>query len=191
MSRSVFLHTSSAVFIAAQRTMCCIRVFGTDAFTPYMLMWSPLYVAQPSASSERSPVPTTTPFRRFAMSMRICVRSRACEFSYVTSCTLISCSMSLKCCMHASFIDISFIVVPSAFIRFWALEYVRSVVPNPGIVTAMMSLCGLLSMSKAFAVTSSARVESSPPEMPITALCERVWAMRRASAVACIMKMSL
>ena len=32
-----------------------------DALTAYILMWSPLYVAQPSASSERSPVPMTSP----------------------------------------------------------------------------------------------------------------------------------
>ena len=36
-------------------------VLGMDAFTPYMLMWSALYVHQPSASSDKSPVPTTIP----------------------------------------------------------------------------------------------------------------------------------
>ena len=47
---------------AAQRTRCLIKVLGTEALTPYIDMWSPLYVHQPRASSERSPVPTTRPF---------------------------------------------------------------------------------------------------------------------------------
>ena len=34
----------------------------------------------------------------FAMSISTCVRSRACEFSYVTSWTDSSCPISAKCC---------------------------------------------------------------------------------------------
>lgn len=45
----------------------------------------------PKVSSDRSPVPITSAFFLFAMSIRICVRSRAWEFSYVTSCTEVSC----------------------------------------------------------------------------------------------------
>ena len=61
ISRSVFREMSST-FVAANFTKWRISVLGMPAFTPYMLMWSPLYVAQPRASSERSPVPMTSPF---------------------------------------------------------------------------------------------------------------------------------
>ena len=47
----------------------------------YMLMWSPLYVHQPSASSETSPVPITKP-----LFMRMLVRMRAWTFSKMRSC---------------------------------------------------------------------------------------------------------
>ena len=186
MSSSVLFTLSSVVLFAVWRTMCLIMVFGSDALTPYMLIWSPLYVAQPNASSDRSPVPITMPFSWLAMSMRICVRSLACEFSYVTSWLLMSWSISLKCCMQASFIDMSLIFVPSACISASALLYVRSLVPNPGIVTVVMLLCGNPSRSHALAMTSRARVESSPPEKPITQLFAPVCAIRFASAMLCM-----
>ncbi len=53
--------TAANSFSAAHFTRLFTRVFGTPAFTPYIDMWSPLYVAHPKASSERSPVPITMP----------------------------------------------------------------------------------------------------------------------------------
>ena len=80
----LFIHCTSS---AHQRQTSRTAVFGTPALTPNMLMWSPLYVHQPSAISLMSPVPSTMPPCWFALSMRICVRSRACVFSNVTSWT--------------------------------------------------------------------------------------------------------
>ena len=78
-------------------------------------------VAQPNANSDKSPVPMTNPFSRLATSISNCVRSRAWEFSYVTSCTEASWPMSWKCCIQAAFIDISFSVTPNDWMRFTEL----------------------------------------------------------------------
>ena len=51
-----------------------------------------------------------------------------------------------------------------------ALAFVSSLVANPGIVKARMSLRGRPSRSIARAATISACVESRPPETPITSL---------------------
>ena len=61
-------------------------------------------------------------------------------------------------------------VAPSFFVSVTALLYVLSVVPKHGIVTERIFSLGMPSISKALAVTRSARVESSPPEIPTTAL---------------------
>ena len=61
------------------------NVFGIDALTPYILIWSPLYAHQPKASSDKSPVPTTKLPILFDTSIRIWVLSLACTFSNVTS----------------------------------------------------------------------------------------------------------
>lgn len=60
-------------------------------------------------------------------------------------------------------------VVLSAFISSTALLYVISVVPKPGIVTHIMFSLGSDNISIALTATRSASVESSPPEIPITA----------------------
>ena len=77
--------------------------------------------------------------------------------------------------------DISRMVVPRLFISSMALLYVRSVVPNPGIVTAIISLWSFFRMSKEWAVTSRASVESSPPEIPITHVVACACSIRLAS----------
>ena len=143
-----------------------------------MLMWSALYVAQPSASSDRSPVPTTRPPTWFATSISICVRSRAWAFSYVTEWSFSSWSMSAKCWRTAFVMLTSRSVAPRASARTSELPCVRSVVPKPGMVTATMPEWSMPRMSKARAVTSRASVESSPPDTPMTAALERVCAMR-------------
>ena len=98
------------------------------------------------------------------------MRSLACEFSYVTSCTTGSCPISEKWIFTAFLMSTSTNVAPRHSISFTALSYVRSVVPNPGMVTAMIPLRSLPDKSNARTVTRSARVESSPPEIPTTAL---------------------
>ena len=139
-----------------------------------MDIWSPLYVAHPSASSDISPVPITIPPILFATFIRICVLSRACAFSYVTSCTLISCPISRKWIVTASLILISSNVAPNFFVKFTALLYVRSVVPKQGIVTATIFFLSRPIISNARTVTSKARVESNPPEIPMTTLLHPV-----------------
>ena len=64
------------------------------------------------------------------------------------------------------------------------------VVPKPGMVTAMMPSRGLPKRSKARTVTRSASAESSPPEMPMTAVLLCVCFRRRARALLCMERMS-
>ena len=68
--------------------------------------------------------------------------------------------------------DISLELMPKDSIRSTALPLVRPVVPYPGIVTPVMPLRSKPSLSKAIAVTMSARVLSKPPEMPMTAFLQ-------------------
>ena len=84
--------------------------------------------------------------------------------------------MSAKCWRTASTMLTSRSVAPSASAMTVALPCVRSVVPKPGMVTAMMPERSIPRMSKARAQTSSASVESSPPDTPMTAVCECVCA---------------
>ena len=154
--------------------------------TAYMLIWSPLYVHHPRASSDKSPVPTTKPPSLFATSIRICVRSLAWQFSYVTSCTCSSCPISRKCCRTESAILISLTVQPRYSISATELFFVRSVVPNPGIVIPVTVSGESPRSLTACAHTSSASVESSPPDTPTTTHLLFVASMRLASAVTCI-----
>ena len=65
--------------------------------------------------------------------------------------------------------------IPNDFIRSIALWYVRSVVPKPGIVIPRIPFRDNPSLSKVFTQTSSASVESRPPEIPTTAVLAPVW----------------
>ncbi|KAG1221089.1 hypothetical protein G6F68_021022 [Rhizopus microsporus] len=66
--------------------------------------------------------------------------------------------------------SISDAVQPTTAIKRRACCNVRVLVAKPGIVTARMFERGRPSVSMAWAQTSSAWVESSPPEMPMTTL---------------------
>ena len=68
--------------------------------------------------------------------MSTCVRSRAWEFSYVTSCTSGSWPMSRKCRRTASPMGTSRNEAPSSSASFCAFDFVRPVVPKPGMETA-------------------------------------------------------
>ena len=72
--------------------------------------------------------------------------------------------------MTASAIEISRTSVPRSFMMVNALLYVLSVVPKPGIVTAMIFFVSRPSILKVSTQTSSASVESRPPEIPTTAV---------------------
>ena len=122
------------------------------------------------------------------MSISTCVRSRACAFSYVTSCFSSEWPISRKCTLTASWIFTSWSVAPSFFVKTHAFWYVLSVVPKQGIVTASMQLLSIPCKSNAFAVTSNANVESNPPEIPTTALLQLVWFRRFFSPIAWIIK---
>lgn len=71
-------------------------------------------------------------------------------------------------------------------VRSTALVCVRSVVPNPGIVTPIMPLRSQPSLSKVFTQTNNANVESKPPDMPTTALLALVCTKRCANPDTCI-----
>ena len=94
--------------------------------------------------------------------------------------------MSLKCCRHASLMLISRIVMPNASMSFVALLWVLSVVPNPGIVTPTIPFLSSLSLSNVIADASRARVESNPPEIPMTADFALVCFSRLANPAVCI-----
>ena len=59
-------------------------------------------------------------------------------------------------------------VAPRHSISFTALSYVRSVVPNPGMVIPTTVVDGSPAFFTACAETSRASVESSPPDTPTT-----------------------
>ena len=82
-------------------------------------------------------------------------------------------------------------VQPSRWASSTALDRVRSVVPKQGIVTAMISLAGRSSISMDRAVMSTARVESSPPDRPTTAVFAPVCSSRFFRPRAAIYKISL
>ena len=81
-------------------------------------------------------------------------------------------------------------VIPKEFIKSRAFVYVRSVVPNPGIVTPIISLRDHPNLSKVLTHTSNANVESNPPEMPTTALLAAVCTRRWAKPETCIENIS-
>ena len=70
MSKRTFDSTSFSVVSATYFTRYLTRVFGTPAFTPYIDIWSPLYVAHPRASSDKSPVPITKAPSLFDVSIK-------------------------------------------------------------------------------------------------------------------------
>jgi hypothetical protein len=86
--------------------------------------------------------------------------------------------MSSKCRHTAAVISTVRSVTPRQAQSRSALERVREVVPKQGMVTATASVRGRFSMSIARTVTSRARQESSPPEMPTTAVFAREWLSR-------------
>ena len=75
-------------------------------------------------------------------------------------------------------------------IRETALVWVRSVVPNPGIVMPTIPFRGSPSLSKVFTQTNNARVESNPPEMPSTTVWHPVCTRRLAKPATWIEKIS-
>ena len=87
-------------------------------------------------------------------------------------------------------ISTSFKEAPSFFVSVQALVYVRSVVPKQGMVTAVISDGDRPSREKAREVTSSASVESRPPEIPMTALLQPVCSSRFFRPMAWMVKIS-
>ena len=190
ISINIALEEASSSLSATNFTKYRIKVLGTPPFTPYILIWSPLYVAQPKANSERSPVPITSAPNSLLKSIRICVRSRAWQFSYVVSRLTGSYPMSRKCWLTLAVILISRILIPRLFIKFKALSCVRSVVPNPGIVTPIIPFRSIFNLSNVFTQTSRASVLSSPPLTPITTVLLFVCTNRLASPATWILNIS-
>ena len=120
----------------------------------------------------------TMPPVRLARSISTWVRSRAWPFSKVTDRSSMDWPMSRKWTFTASPMSTVSKVVPMRSARISALDLVRLVVPKQGMVTARMSVMGRSSMAMARAVMSRARVESSPPDSPTTAVLAPVWARR-------------
>ena len=89
--------------------------------------------------------------------------------------------MSRMCCSQAGRMSISRSSAPAGARRgARALSRVRAVVPKPGIVTARMPARGRPRRSNVRTQTSSASVESRPPDRPSTTRCDA----RRARAAA-------
>ncbi len=95
--------------------------------------------------------------------------------------------MSLKCCLTLSEILIVRVSTPRASISFMALSRVAELVPKQGRVIPSTFEAGRPSFSTAAIETISARVESSPPETPITGR-RPVVSSRRERAAICISK---
>jgi len=112
----------------------------------------------------------TIPFVLFAKSMSTCVRSRAWQFSYVTSWLSLSWPMSAKWFITELRMSISISVAFTFFASVHALSCVRSVVPKQGMVTARIPFVSMPHFLKARNVTRSASVESRQPLKPMTAL---------------------
>ena len=74
-----------------------------------------------------------------------------------------------KCNKAASFIDISRKVAPDSIIKFFEFVYVLSLVPKPGIVMAITFFKSISKALNARIHTKKAKVESLPPDIPITA----------------------
>ena len=98
--------------------------------------------------------------------------------------------MSRKCWRTAFSMDTSRKSAPSSWAIFWALDLVRPVVPKQGMDTAWTPFRSRPRLSKARTVTSSARVESKPPDRPITADLQPMWESLVARPWACMVKIS-
>ena len=101
------------------------------------------------------------------------------------------CPMSPKWTFTARPMSMAFRVQPSRSASSTALDFVRSVVPKQGMVTAMMSLAGRPSICMDTAVMSTARVLSSPPDRPTTAVLAPVCSSRFFSPRAAMHRISL
>ena len=88
--------------------------------------------------------------------------------------------MSAKCCNAASLMEISFVCMPKRRINSNAFWYVRSVVPNPGMVTPNTWVLGIFKKSQALTATNICSVESKRPDMPITSVSVWVCSIRLA-----------
>ena len=99
--------------------------------------------------------------------------------------------MSWKCCTMASRIGITRSSAPISSTSVSALVHVRRLVPMPGMVTARIPFRSRPSISKAWTATSSANVESRPPEMPMTIRLDSVCFSLLAKPVDCMAKISL
>ena len=97
--------------------------------------------------------------------------------------------MSLKCCSTAAWIETSRKLTPRSRASDSALDLVRCVVPKPGMDTAVIPVRGRPKASNARTVTSSASVESRPPERPMTAALVPVWARRVLRPAVCRSRM--
>ena len=93
--------------------------------------------------------------------------------------------MSAKCASTAGPMGILRSFAPTASQSFSAFDLVRCEVPKPGMVTAVTAERGSPNRSQAPAATSSARVESSPPERATTSPLMPVFSIRTARLLTC------
>ena len=75
--------------------------------------------------------------------------------------------MSEKCCSTAGTMLTSRDETPKVVIKSTALSCVRSVVPNPGMVTPIIPFLSSPRASNVLEATNRAKVESNPPKIPI------------------------
>ena len=136
-----------------------------------------------SAASDKSPVPTTRPPTAFAMSI-VLLSSFPC-LCVLESNVLIALLPNIRKCLCNCVTDWNFLrcranCFDECFsIPLGTFACAKPRHRNPNYIASRQP-----DFVKAFAVTSKANVESSPPEIPITAFCKPVCFILLASPVA-------
>ena len=154
-----------------------------------MDMWSPLYVAHPSASSERSPVPTTRPFFHVRhVHEHLGAFPGLGVFIGHVGPSVMPDIPQMRADGLTDFHLAQLGPAGPAPAGGHSAGCVRSY-RNRGIVTARMSARGRSRRSHARQVTRRAKAESSPPDRPRTAL-QPVCLSRAARPAAWIVRIS-
>ena len=181
ISSKVAREASSISCSATHFTKCFTRVLGDAGIHTVHRHVIAVEVAHPKASSERSPVPITIPQVWLAISIRIWVRSRACAF-LVNHVVHMDVMVYILEMLYAGLLDTDFADGHTEGIH--QVNGIRmSAVGRPEArhSDADDALAGPSQLIEVFTQTSNASVESSPPEMPITALFALVCTSRCAS----------
>ena len=144
-------------------------VLGISQFMLYIDIWSPLYVAQPSADSDKSPVPYYNASKLIGnIHQYLCAFSCLCIFICDIMLIGVLSNIVKMLCHRCGKYQFPETYIPASIAKERAFSLVRLVVPKQGIETAVIPLGSNCIASKARTVASNAKVESNPPDRPIT-----------------------